>query len=254
MEILVIVLAQNVLPLSTLLSLYDTCKAIRFHYGEFTFTLSQSGRAYYGLATIKVGRFLPWTTIARCVRYFAIAHSDVDVLCTVDLMNLLLAHNYLAEAEVLRIGCQLLKLDFLDGIASNGRYDLAWLVSSFPDHLVPLQKRIFEKLRIPMTSMELYEHFNAWHRWTSGNSPVAHMYTFLAKTMLSRSIVALEWCLSKFKLSTARQQGWFSRSPRTWLDTLLEKQKFWPNLIRMIKAFADEWGHPKALELANKFD
>jgi hypothetical protein len=254
MEILSIVLAQEVFPLSVLLTLYDTCKAFRSQYEEFTFTLSKSGRMCYGLTTIRVSRFLPWESIARCVRYFAIAHPDVDVLCTADLMNLLLAHNYLAEAEVVRISCQFPVVDFLDGIVSNGRYDLVWLVCGHPDFNLPLQKRIFKQLRIPLTSMELHEHFTVWHRWTSGDSPISHMYTFLAKTLLSRSIVALDWYLDKMALLVARQGGWYSRSRLTWLDNLLQRQKHWPNVVAMIKAFARAWGHPKALELASRFD
>ena len=253
MEILPIVLVQEVLPLSTLLSLYDTCKTIRFYYKEFTVHLNQTGRLYYGLKAVKIGRFLSWTVIARCVRYFATAHLDVDILCTVDLMNLLLAHDYLAEAEVLRMSCQLQKVDYLDGIVSSGRYDLVSLVYGHPEHNVPLQRRIFKHLRIPMTSMELYEYFNVWHRWLSGDNPIGHIYTFLAKTMLSRSAVALEWCLCKLNLFVARK-GWFYNSRLTWLDNLLERQATWPNIIRMIKAYALAWGHPKALELASKFD
>jgi hypothetical protein len=171
--------------------------------------------------------------------------NDIDKLSLADIANLLVSFNHFTKAE--RRCSQLSTL--YNGMISNGS-------SRFPKHIttaqiyaINYQKQLCE-MRIPMQSAKQLEYFHVWDSWMAAE-PIGHIYKFLAKTMHTRSIVALEWCVAK--LSQEMRPGGCFKRPVTWMDNVLSRRKQWPNYVNWIKVYAYQWKHPKAIKVARSF-
>lgn len=254
MQVAKLLIHSGCLPTSTLLALYDTHPVLRKEFQCFDLGLQRQDH-FFVLQTVNVGKDLSWTAVHRCLRYICFATTDpaqvtayqIKSVHALGLATLLLAFNYVEQANRLIELFEFTPEDMLDGFASNGRLELVQPYLARQGFEEQLKLRISKKPRIPMTSTELYDHYHLWP--LMGNKTYEYLAKFCILTLKSRSLVTLDWLNKKLELerpdSVTRKFYKHSTSHRHHLRAVLFR---FPDLRGQLAGQAREWPLPEVVK------